>query len=79
MTPEELDFLLRRLKLSQLGAGRLIDVDGRTIRRWLSGERKIPAPIALLWRIIDRWKLTPAQLDKLKAEDSEPAKDETEQ
>ena len=32
--------------LSQLAAARLLGVDGRTSRRWISGERAVPEPAA---------------------------------
>ena len=44
MTPDEYRETIETLGLSQLAAARLLGVDGRTSRRWVSGERPIPPP-----------------------------------
>ena len=48
LTPKQLRVALRRLGLNQVAAAKQLGVDPRTVRRWLAGDRKIPAPIALL-------------------------------
>lgn len=45
MTPDDYREALAELGLSQLAAARLLGVDGRTSRRWVSGERPIPPPV----------------------------------
>lgn len=53
MTPDELHEAHRRLGLSAAAAARLFEVsDGRTVRRWWSGERDIPGPVAVLTRAL---------------------------
>jgi DNA-binding transcriptional regulator YiaG len=50
MSPADLRACLGRLGLSQLGAARLLGVDGRTVRKWVGGERGVPPPVVrLLW------------------------------
>ena len=49
MTPPELRDAHRRLGLSANGAARLFRVsEGRTVRRWWSGERDTPGPVIVL-------------------------------
>lgn len=53
MTPEELHEAHRKLGLSAAAAARLFQVsDGRTVRRWWSGERDIPGPVIVLTRAL---------------------------
>ena len=46
MTKDEFRDACSHLGMSQLGAARLLGVDGRTVRRWALGEREIPPPVA---------------------------------
>ncbi len=48
-TPKEIAEVIRRLELTGSKAGRLIGVDGRTIRRWIGNERDIPYSA---WRLL---------------------------
>lgn len=49
MTPAELKSARHALGLSAEGFARLVRVEsGRTVRRWESGERDIPGPVAVL-------------------------------
>ena len=53
MTAKQFKDALDRLKLSQLGAGRLFGAESeRTPRRWASGERSVPNPVAILLRLM---------------------------
>ncbi len=53
MTPDELHEAHRTLGLSAASAARLFEVsDGRTVRRWWSGERDIPGPVLVLTRAL---------------------------
>jgi hypothetical protein len=53
MTPVQFRHALDRLKLSQLGAGRLFGAESeRTPRRWASGERSVPKSVAILLRLM---------------------------
>jgi DNA-binding transcriptional regulator YiaG len=46
VTADEYRSAIETLGLSQLAAAKLLGVDGRTSRRWVSGERDVPAPAA---------------------------------
>lgn len=46
MTPAEYRSAIEQLGLSQVAAAKLLGVDERTSRRWVSGERDVPAPAA---------------------------------
>lgn len=46
MTPEEYRTAYSALGLTQAGVARLLGVDERTSRRWATGEREVPPPVA---------------------------------
>jgi DNA-binding transcriptional regulator YiaG len=52
MTPDEYASAIEQLGLSQLAAAKLLGVDGRTSRRWVSGERDVPEPAARFLRYL---------------------------
>jgi len=55
MTPDEFRAGRHELGLSTNACARLFEVsDGRTIRRWESGERDIPGPA----KVLMRWLVT---------------------
>ena len=57
MTPDELHKAHRKLGLSAASAACLFEVsDGRTVRRWWSGERDIPGPVMVLTRALIKSK-----------------------
>ena len=47
MNAEQLRKLLARLGLSQRGAAKLLDIDERTMRRYVSGKGSIPKAVEL--------------------------------
>lgn len=51
MSPDQLIATLKRLGLSQSGAARILEVDPRTVRRWVAGDGPIPKTVemTLLW------------------------------
>lgn len=59
MTPDQARAHLERLNLSQGDFQRLMDVDDRRARRWLSGVLPIPRAVAIALT-----ELTPAKLRK---------------
>lgn len=63
MTAKQFRTALDRLKLSQLGAARLIGADPRTARRWALGERDIPQCVAILLRLLLAGKISVADVD----------------
>ena len=44
ISPKQLKTILKKLGISQMELSRRLGVDGRTVRRWLSGEATIPGP-----------------------------------
>jgi len=59
MTAAQFRAALSRLQLSQLGAGRLFGAESdRTPRRWASGERSVPEPVAILLRLMITGKVS---------------------
>lgn len=40
-TPDEIRSMLEALGISQEGLGRLLGINGRTVRRWVQGENEI--------------------------------------
>lgn len=59
MTPTQFRTALDRLDLSQVGVARLFGyADGRAIRRYISGKRSIPEPVAILLRLMLAGKIT---------------------
>jgi DNA-binding transcriptional regulator YiaG len=59
MPREELERILRQLKLSQSAAGRLLGVDERNVRRWLAGEYPVFPPAARFLRFLVGAKISP--------------------
>ena len=64
MTHEEIKLVVAQLGLSQEALGRFLGhPDGRTVRRWLAGDTRIPKATAKLLRLMIRINLTPADVD----------------
>jgi hypothetical protein len=63
MTANQFRAALDRLKLSQLGAARLVGADPRTARRWALGERNIPGCVAILLRLLLAGKITTGDIE----------------
>lgn len=64
MTPAQFRSILSRLGLSQLGVGRLLGTGERTPRRWASGESDIPAPVAILLRLLASKKISISDIER---------------
>jgi hypothetical protein len=64
MTAHQFRAALRRLGLSQVGAARLLRVDGRTAQRWALGERSIPASAAIIVNLMIAGKITAADVER---------------
>lgn len=63
MTPAAFRATIERLGLSQLAAARLFGIDGRTCRRYIRGDLKIPPPIARLLAYIERYGVEVGERD----------------
>lgn len=61
MTAAEYADAIDRLGLSQTAAAKLLGVDARTSRRWISGERDVPEPAARFLRYLIATRKTGAQ------------------
>ena len=60
MNPSSLRSTIAQLGLSQEALGRFLGhPDGRTVRRWLAGDTRIPEATAKLLRLMIRYGLTP--------------------
>lgn len=60
MTPAALRAAIAKLGLSQEGIGRFLGhPSGRTVRRWLAGDRPVPVAVAKLLRIMIKLGLKP--------------------
>jgi hypothetical protein len=66
MTAKQYQAALDKLCLSQLGAARLFGADGRTSRRWASGERGIPETVAILLRLMLAGLITAPDIERIK-------------
>jgi DNA-binding transcriptional regulator YiaG len=51
-----------RLGITNTTAARLLGVDARTTRRWGTGERAVPEPVARLLRLMLVMHLVPEQV-----------------
>ena len=47
MSPEQFREAIAGLGWSQLEAARQLDVEPRTVRRWVAGDRAIPSPVRI--------------------------------
>ena len=63
VTGKELKRALERLEVSQLGAGRLLGVDGRTVRAWIADSTRIPGSVAIVVRLALRGKVSLADIE----------------
>lgn len=63
MTRDEYRAALEALGLAQEEVGRLLDVGGRTSRRWASGEVPVPGPVEMHIRL---WIERPELLVKVR-------------
>lgn len=52
MTPAEFSAAIAALGLSQLAAAEVLEVDPRTVRRWVAGDRDIPGPVRVALRLM---------------------------
>lgn len=63
MTPEQFRAAYAALGLTQVGVGRFLEVNGRTVRRWASGSAPIPSAASKLLLLMCALKLTPQKVD----------------
>jgi DNA-binding transcriptional regulator YiaG len=62
MHGDELRKAIDKWKISQMAFARLLDADGSTVRRWISGKLAVPTPIALLVRTLVKYRIHPDTL-----------------
>ena len=66
MTGRQFKSAIRRLKLSQMGAARLLGVDARTARRWVLDERRIPEAVVIVLGLMLAGKATVEDVQAVK-------------
>jgi DNA-binding transcriptional regulator YiaG len=62
MTGDAFKAALENIGISQMGFSRLIDVGGRTVRSWISGQFPVPKVVALLVNLMLKTKTAPDDL-----------------
>ena len=67
MTPRQFKAAIRALGLSQGHAARLCGYYPGTAKKWASGGRKVPAPVAIILRLMLAGELTIEQLERVGA------------
>jgi plasmid maintenance system antidote protein VapI len=65
MTPKQFKDALDQLHLRQVEFASLIGVDGRTVRHYIAGDRKIPTTTELILKALLNGTLTRRQLEAL--------------
>ena len=78
MSPKEYRAALAELGLAQSGASRFFQTNERTTRRWAAddGEQDVPRAVAITLRLMLRYKLTPADVIALMADEEERQRSE---
>jgi hypothetical protein len=56
---------LDRLRLSQMDASRMLQVNGRTVRRWIADEVPIPHSVEIVLTLMEKYKLDADQIAAL--------------
>ena len=64
MTPANYRLALSVLGLTQGGGAKLLGVDARTSRRWATGERDVPPPVARFLRYLIVAEIKPDEVMK---------------
>ena len=59
--------LVETLGMSQVGAGKFLDIGERTVRRWASQEIDVPLTVMMLLETMVKYDLTPHQVRALTA------------
>jgi|KBSMisStaDraftv2_1062788.scaffolds.fasta_scaffold2709861_1 transcriptional regulator with XRE-family HTH domain len=59
MTPRQFKNAIKELGLTQAAAGRYLDVSERTANRYAKGTARIPAPSAILLRLLIQYGIKP--------------------
>ena len=62
MTGEELRQALETIDINQSAFARLIGVQGRAVRAWISGENIVPMPVGYLVSLMIKTKTAPEDL-----------------
>jgi DNA-binding transcriptional regulator YiaG len=70
LTPRQFKASIKALGLSQGRAARLCGFHGSTAKKWASGARKVPEPVAIMLRLLQSGELTVEQLESV----AKPAK-----
>lgn len=62
MQARDLKHTIEALGLSQLALASFVGVNGRTVRYWISGDRRVPEAVSKLLRLMLALKLSPSDV-----------------
>jgi hypothetical protein len=62
MTGAQYQKAIDRFKLSQMDSARMFDVNGRTVRRWISDDVPIPHSVAIVLVLMRKYNIAPEQI-----------------
>jgi len=62
MTGEQYREAINVLGMTQVGSARFFDVNASTVRRWISGSRKIPRAVSTLLHVMINYGLDPEEI-----------------
>ena len=65
MTADEYREAIEALGLTVLSAGRFLDVNERTARRWANGELSVPPVVAMLLTLMVKYSISVAEAYEL--------------
>ena len=65
LTPRQFKMAIRALGLSQARAAKLCGYYPGTAKKWAGGARKVPAPVAIILRLMLAGELTAEQLENI--------------
>jgi len=65
MTPAQFKNAIARLGLKQAEAAKFLGVGLRTVEHWVTGDRRIPNPAAILLRYMIATEATPEKVEAI--------------
>ena len=65
MTARQFEIAIEKLGLSQVASAQLVGHDPRSARRWVADERKVPATVEIVMRLLLARKIKPNDLEEV--------------